>query len=329
MNSLWAPIFDLCARLVLFLLYILLLRFLLNRLCRHTAEMRFFKALAASVSVAGVYGLFTSIGRDPLGPAGIAGSLLAAWLAMRKLCWATWRETLVAGSLYAMLIVLLTCGYDRFVDRLIPQRETFLDRWEKSSETLSYLRRSTEEAVSWEWLFARVIQATSGLRSSGQAELVRKDPPPPVRELPRPPAQASAAQHNPVAAAPQVLAAAPGAQPSNAAPAAVAALPAPAVAAAAKRSALQRVKMPLDGFVSPDLYPGVHPSYRLLTMKGRMSASGGRQAVICNGRVVTQGATVTVDHDGKAWTWRLVSIGDRYAVWAMQDGGSGDETISW
>jgi hypothetical protein len=102
----------------------------------------------------------------------------------------------------------------------------------------------------------------------------------------------------------------------------------PSAVAASTAPGAQRVVLPLDGFISPSLYPNAHPSWRLLKLKGRISSGAGQQAVLCNGKVVTEGSSVTVSLDQQSWTWRLDSIGARFAEWSLQTGGDVEEAIS-
>lgn len=459
MQTLWGPLLDLCGRIVLFLLEVTILRAVLRWLCRHSADTSFFKAALATIIVGGVHGVITGSLKDPLGPVAVAGALLAAWLVLRFLCWTGWREALVAGSLYAAIAVTLGFGYDKVADQISPTRVTFLTQWDKSSAVFSKLQRDDKDPISWQWMFARILQAVAIMTRPDEMNRLQEDtakgmefyhqrkqelaakgggaapegqpvvfsaietlstsdlsrvqaafaamqtrlqaaPEPPPQAIRESFAQiqsnltseagrtaliamlntgvsgakelvadgrefqthdtnvlahqamlrqtilglmsnlppASATGTVAVAATNTALAQAPEAPP-HAAPTAEPAPPAPtttasAIPSGAKPSSetpdrvLDRVTLPIDGFVSPSFQPKVHGSYRLLKQKGRIS-SGGNQAVLCNGKVVSVGASVTVEYEGQSWTWQLESIGERYAVWSRCESAETESVIAW
>jgi hypothetical protein len=59
----------------------------------------------------------------------------------------------------------------------------------------------------------------------------------------------------------------------------------------------------------------IHPSYALLKVDGVMRGSGGRKLVLCNGKLVSEGRSVTVDLNGTNFTWRLEAVRDGVPVW--------------
>ncbi|MBT3296122.1 MAG: hypothetical protein HN919_02040 [Verrucomicrobia bacterium] len=77
----------------------------------------------------------------------------------------------------------------------------------------------------------------------------------------------------------------------------------------------------LGGSLVPEskLAPGsgveVHPSYALLKVDGVMRGAGGRKMILCNGKIISEGRSVTVDLNGTNFTWRLEAVRNGVPVW--------------
>ena len=61
----------------------------------------------------------------------------------------------------------------------------------------------------------------------------------------------------------------------------------------------------------------LHPSHKKLKTTGMVRERGGKFAVLCNGKVVSPGQRITVEHEGTTFAWQLKGITNNRAVWVQ------------
>ncbi|NQU41373.1 MAG: hypothetical protein HQ523_15610 [Lentisphaerae bacterium] len=71
------------------------------------------------------------------------------------------------------------------------------------------------------------------------------------------------------------------------------------------------------------------PSYELLNVAGIMTGANGRKMVLCNDQIISVGRSVTVNHEGTNFTWRLMAVTNGAPVWRRLVGAEKRAVLAW